>query len=796
MEKQNSKRKLIIIVSIISVLVLTLGGSLALWTYFKVGSNQQLIAGDIYMKYTGVNNLSIKDAMPSLTYEKNNYFEFNIVGKNTHKEDIVYEIVLDHGDEPEDENRTERIKDGLLKFRLVEVKDGEEEELIQEGSYDELVKRRIWVDRVKAGTKEEETHTYRLYMWVSIDTKIGNVEQDYTLVEWDKVFASVKVTVNGDLNEKELTEDYMILNAVNESGEAYDLKQPIESREDITLTLASKREVTKFVVSKSSLYPIALMSLEEPTDYEASYNDKTRSWEAKVTIDETGIYDYYAEYEVGKNSKTYSFTILMNPDRFVKIEKPTSALCKQGLTYTGSPQDLIDESNLDQVGYTITQTQATTAGSHQVMVKLKDKYKWMDGSLEDTQIDCNIEKAKANVNMDSTSGSTYVNGKKKITITSNATGNFNITDSSSSTASGSLSSNSGKTTTLTITGKELGSTDINVTFQATDTNYNSDTIKLTYNIKVIDSLATTVIKSTIGEKKGVIGVSNNNEKVTSENSNIREYRYSGKEVNNYIKFNDETWRIVGVFKDGGDETIKIVRNDMLLNVIPKTYYANGTTYNLDNAGYTAYFKSPTSDDGNGHYNDWAESGLQYWLNSKGSSGGYLTSLTSTAQQMITSKTYYLGNIGRYENTDSPIEAYNHERGSTKCATNDSKSCKAGQVWYENSVTWSGKIGLLYPSDVGFSADSSYWNTSLDSSFTEGAKTSWLSTANRVYREWLISPCDLWPVYEITFETSGYISYAGVNLVSASVRPSVHLNKSIKFISGDGSSSDPYELSLS
>src|SRR5574344_886292 len=39
-------------------------------------------------------------------------------------------------------------------------------------------------------------------MWISIDIRIGNVDQDYTSDEWDDVYASIKVNVTGDFNEK------------------------------------------------------------------------------------------------------------------------------------------------------------------------------------------------------------------------------------------------------------------------------------------------------------------------------------------------------------------------------------------------------------------------------------------------------------------------------------------------------------------------------------------------------------------------------------------------------------------
>ena len=65
---ENNKRK-VITIAIIGVLVLTLVGSFALWAYSRIGQNQLLVAGDIYMKYTGTSNtINIENAMPSNIY--------------------------------------------------------------------------------------------------------------------------------------------------------------------------------------------------------------------------------------------------------------------------------------------------------------------------------------------------------------------------------------------------------------------------------------------------------------------------------------------------------------------------------------------------------------------------------------------------------------------------------------------------------------------------------------------------------------------------------------------------------
>ena len=202
----KNNKKIIITLSIIAILVLTIGVSFAVFTYNKVSTNNSnLVVGDIYMHYNESDELTIENAMPSNTYDKTKYFEFTIDGKNTYKDkDIWYEIILNHGNAETNKNR---IKDNLLKFTLTETKDGKETTVINGKSYSNLTNKRIWVNTINKNTTSEVSITYRLYMWVSSDTKIGNVNQDYTMEEWSNVFASIKVNVSGDFEEKSLAID-------------------------------------------------------------------------------------------------------------------------------------------------------------------------------------------------------------------------------------------------------------------------------------------------------------------------------------------------------------------------------------------------------------------------------------------------------------------------------------------------------------------------------------------------------------------------------------------------------------
>ena len=291
----KKNKKLIIMLSVITILVLTLGVSFAVFTYNKESvKNSSLVVGDIYMHYNETNQIKMDNAMPTSLYVVNPimssqeyteggtnelskcvlgymnadrwnntfdkslkickdsnllqdainygyldyrdltdtfinenviilnssmpYFEFTIDGKNTTaNKDVWYEIVLSKGD---DISGKIRIKDNLLKFTLIETKNDETLTVINNKRYDDLTNKRIWVDTIDKNTTNEVIHTYRLYMWISGDTYIGNTEDvDYTMEEWKNIFASIKVNVTGDFEEKYLNpEDYCFETMENDTG--------------------------------------------------------------------------------------------------------------------------------------------------------------------------------------------------------------------------------------------------------------------------------------------------------------------------------------------------------------------------------------------------------------------------------------------------------------------------------------------------------------------------------------------------------------------------------------------------
>lgn len=265
-----------------------------------------------------------------------------------------------------------------------------------------------------------------------------------------------------------------------------------------------------------------------------------------------------------------------------------------------------------------------------------------------------------------------------------------------------------------------------------------------------------------------------------------DYRYIGKNPNNYVKFNDELWRIIGVFDvDDGtgkiEKRLKIIRNEVLSN---GDFYSWG--YN-SSSGYTI--------------NDWKTSQLNTMLNS----GAYYnrttgiynnddgdinvdftkTGLTDNAKAMIGDAKWYLGGAAPSTSGLTVSEFYTIERG-TKVYLN------------QHSTYWIGKVGLIYPSDYGYSTGGyeseersvclsknlMYWG------YCENG--SWLYPGQADF-VWTITPySDLLDSVFFISPSAGVYYYAN----QAEIQPVVYLKSTIKVISGMGAKGNPYILSSS
>ncbi len=210
-----------------------------------------MIAGDVFMKYTESNTvINAELMMPRSSYDPETYFEFTIEGKNTHSKDLYYEILINHGEDHE--TRKTRLDDKFLRFRLEEIVGDNVTPVIEEGTYEEISNTKIWVNTIASNTKTKTSIKYKLYMWITDEVKIGAVaDADYSQEVWNNnVYASIKVSVNGDFEEKDVKGNFKGFAKTfydkAKKIEVTDACNPISFDDDGTLYLSGSNDCINF----------------------------------------------------------------------------------------------------------------------------------------------------------------------------------------------------------------------------------------------------------------------------------------------------------------------------------------------------------------------------------------------------------------------------------------------------------------------------------------------------------------------------------------------------------------------
>ena len=231
------------------------------------------------------------------------------------------------------------------------------------------------------------------------------------------------------------------------------------------------------------------------------------------------------------------------------------------------------------------------------------------------------------------------------------------------------------------------------------------------------------------------------------------YRFAGAsaDVKNYICLgsdaetcpDDNLYRIIGVFDDNnhgvtGQQLVKVIKN----------------------ISYGKYVWNTTMS------NDWSSSSLNVTLNS-----------TFMSEKLS-------GTEDKIANVSWKLSGYS--------ATNiTSKTLYTTEI---NNITktYTGKIGLMYPSDYGFAASPDYWTTNIGN-YNSAAKN----------KDWLFQSVDEWLLFTYTND-SNYIWYLissgdvrcdnGGNVSnSKAVYPSFYLSSDATYASGTGSQTDPIKI---
>lgn len=302
----------------------------------------------------------------------------------------------------------------------------------------------------------------------------------------------------------------------------------------------------------------------------------------------------------------------------------------------------------------------------------------------------------------------------------------------------------------------------------------------------------------------------NNNSLIKDNTSDKNIRYAGSSPNNYVSFNNELWRIIGVFNVSNGTTtskrIKLVRNDTLIDASWDT--SNSSINN--GCGINEWSQSSMMKILNDYYAG-NSSSCTYCIYKEFTPDGKcknecnkncnskISKLSNNAKNMIEDAIWYLGAIqmggeADGENIISIQEAYNLERGNRngrQCYINGTDGHCTDTI--NRTQKWKGIVGLIYPSDYGFAGKDS--NCSKDLTYNKSCgNNNWLNNGDKYWT--------------ITARDSNYFANAGwyINpkgngcydtVVSDNwgIRPSVYLKSNVTILSGDGTSSNPYKLGI-
>ena len=287
------------------------------------------------------------------------------------------------------------------------------------------------------------------------------------------------------------------------------------------------------------------------------------------------------------------------------------------------------------------------------------------------------------------------------------------------------------------------------------------------------------------------------EGLKKDNTSDQNIRYYGSNPNNYVSFNNELWRIIGVFGNN----VKLVRSESLGSL---SWDSSDSTTNNGN-GINQWGESTYED---GSLYEGAD--LQVYLNKMYYGGDTtVTCYSSYNNQTITCPTgtieetskslidNHIWNTGatEYNMRTDTLAFYQSERGSV-----NGKICSSGKMCNDTvtrTTEWTGYIGLPYGTDWAYASSESVCETNMqtkdDSNVYICKNNNWMQ---RNTWAWYLSP-----VGNLSYAFNAWsVSDGGAGSNSAAssyaVAPSIYLKSNVLIESGTGTSTDPYILKLS
>lgn len=254
--------------------------------------------------------------------------------------------------------------------------------------------------------------------------------------------------------------------------------------------------------------------------------------------------------------------------------------------------------------------------------------------------------------------------------------------------------------------------------------------------------------------------------------NNGDLRYQGSSVNNYVTFNNESagWRIVGIFNG----RVKLVRKDSI------GVFSWDSSVSTINSGYgiNEWSESDIKTVLNDYYYDGASNVLCYNDINNANTTCSFNGLTSGAKKLID---YAIWNLGGSAYNISLSEEYVNERGNVHISN------PSDGVGRKDS--WTGKVGLLYPSDFGYASGNTSCKDNL-ATYANCGSDNWLKQTGAY---WTITPLSTSSYYVLYVNQNGYVGNTHA-ATKGRIYPSVYLKPNVK-VTGEGTTSNPYVFSL-
>ena len=249
------------------------------------------------------------------------------------------------------------------------------------------------------------------------------------------------------------------------------------------------------------------------------------------------------------------------------------------------------------------------------------------------------------------------------------------------------------------------------------------------------------------------------------------YIYRGNNPKNFVKFNNELWRIVSIDDDGN---IQIMRDDVLDDRV------------FDSKGV----RDINSSNPAGSYCEDAYDGCNAWAANENivgkpkkiMNGSFTGEVTRDSEVLVYLNSEYLNTLPLKN-----IISYNWNIGGA-----DLYDTMKQLIYTEGSVKWNGKVGLITASDYLKATTSKKCDT------IENMGLNYVSCTEN---NWMYKEGKTWMTVSSHLDSTTYLWYIGdegyMNGMPANeahgVRPIIYLSSDVVF-NGDGSEEKPYTIS--